>query len=186
MSRKIFTTSTKDPQKSIVVVQYSVDVPYGDKLNRTLKDVAFMLSDSKADENSIIEDVKFFGASYLRDTPNLQEYYVLSEKELKLDTNLGNTYLKSKYPTGRFVQSFNVTENDVLKEQLEYLFSTNVENISECSDQKLADSGLNGFKNEKAYPNIKSEGGLASVLNSILFLNSLVAVGQVVVMASGK
>lgn len=80
------------------------DHPY-----RTLKDAVFLLDSDTIGKNSIVKEVKYFGAAYLN-TMDQFRYYVMSDNELKIWTNLGYRYLTGNNKTGYFKPIPEVTE----------------------------------------------------------------------------
>ncbi len=129
VTRKILVTSTLYNKKSIVVVQYSVGAPFDNFPYLTFKNVVFLLNAHSPDKDRVIDDVKILGSAYLKGSPNLNEYYVMSEEELKTWENVCRYYLETESSSGHFVQFYNLTESSILHEQLELVLGINIDEI---------------------------------------------------------
>ena len=109
VTRQIYSATLSDSDKKLVIVQYSVDSTETDHPYRTLKDAVFLLDSDTIGKNSIVKEVKYFGAAYLN-TMDQFRYYVMSDNELKIWTNLGYRYLTGNNTTGYFKPIPEVTE----------------------------------------------------------------------------
>ena len=121
VTRQIYSATLSDSGKKLVIVQYSVDSTETEYPYRTLKDAVFLLDGDTIDKNSIIKEVKYFGAAYLN-TMDQFRYYVMSDTELKIWTNLGYRYLSGNNKTGYFKPIPKVNEFSVIKDQVESLY----------------------------------------------------------------
>lgn len=121
VTMQIYSATLSDSDKKLVIVQYSVDSTETDYPYRTLKEAVFLLDGDTIDKNSIIKEVKYFGAAYLN-TMDQFRYYVMSDTELKIWTNLGYRYLTGNNKTGYFKPIPEVTEFSVIKDQVESLY----------------------------------------------------------------
>ena len=165
VTRQIYSATLSDSGKKLVIVQYSVDSTETDYPYRTLKDAVFLLESDSIDKNSIVKEVKYFGAAYLN-TMDQFRYYVMSDNELKIWTNLGCRYLTGNNKTGYFKPIPEVTEFAVIKDQVESLYGPI--GFLEPEDG-LNMLGTNGYKNSDAYPEIQVVTGSA-----VLFTLSLI------------
>lgn len=165
VSRQIYSATLSDSDKKLVIVQYSVDSTETDHPYRTLKDAVLLLDGDTIDKNSIIKEVKYFGAAYLN-TMDQFRYYVMSDTELKIWTNLGYRYLSGNNKTGYFKPIPEVNEFSVIKDQVESLYGPI--GFLEPEDG-LNMLGSNGYKNSDAYPEIQVVTGSA-----VLFTLSLI------------
>lgn len=109
VTRQIYSATLSDSDKKLVIVQYNVDSTETDHPYRTLKDAVFLLDSDTIGKNSIVKEVKYFGAAYLN-TMDQFRYYVMSDNELKIWTNLGYRYLTCNNKTGYFKPIPEVTE----------------------------------------------------------------------------
>ena len=109
VTRQIYSATLSDSDKKLVIVQYNVDSTETDHPYRTLKDAVFLLDSDTIGKNSIVKEVKYFGAAYLN-TMDQFRYYVMSDNELKIWTNLGYRYLTGNNKTGYFKPIPEVTE----------------------------------------------------------------------------
>lgn len=165
VTRQIYSATLSDSDKKLVIVQYSVDSTETDHPYRTLKDAVLLLDGDTIDKNSIIKEVKYFGAAYLN-TMDQFRYYVMSDTELKIWTNLGYRYLSGNNKTGYFKPIPEVNEFSVIKDQVESLYGPI--GFLEPEDG-LNMLGSNGYKNSEAYPEIQVVTGSA-----VLFTLSLI------------
>lgn len=165
VTRQIYSATLSDSDKKLVIVQYSVDSTETDHPYRTLKDAVLLLDGDTIDKNSIIKEVKYFGAAYLN-TMDQFRYYVMSDTELKIWTNLGYRYLSGNNKTGYFKPIPEVNEFSVIKDQVESLYGPI--GFLEPEDG-LNMLGSNGYKNSYAYPEIQVVTGSA-----VLFTLSLI------------
>jgi hypothetical protein len=165
VTRQIYSATLSDSDKKLVIVQYSVDSTETDHPYRTLKDAVLLLDGDTIDKNSIIKEVKYFGAAYLN-TMDQFRYYVMSDTELKIWTNLGYRYLSGNNKTGYFKPIPEVNEFSVIKDQVESLYGPI--GFLEPEDG-LNMLGSNGYKNSDAYPEIQVVTGSA-----VLFTLSLI------------
>lgn len=149
VSRKVFSSTIENTNNKVVIVQYSADSNYMKDQFRTIKDVVFLLDGDKLDINSIIKDVKYFGAAYL--ISGEDKYYVMSDKELTIYTNMSSAYVNGRYKTGHFKTFPNVTENDIIKDQISDLYGQ----IGEIKEEdELNSLGRESLDNEDIYPYI--------------------------------
>lgn len=95
-------------------------------------------------------------------------YYVMSDNELKIWTNLGYRYLTGNNKTGYFKPIPEVTEFSVIKDQVDSLYGSI--GFLEPEDG-LNMLGSNGYKNSDAYPEIQVVTGSA-VLFTLSLLNT--------------
>lgn len=165
VTRQIYSATLSDSDKKLVIVQYSVDSTETDYSYRTLKDAVFLLDGDTIDKNSIIKEVKYFGAAYLN-TMDQFRYYVMSDTELKIWTNLGYRYLSDNNKTGSFKPIPEVTEFSVIKDQVESLYGEI--GFLEPEDG-LNMLGTNGYDHSDAYPEVQVVKGSA-----VLFTLSLI------------
>lgn len=82
VSRKLYEATLVSSGNKLLIVHYYVDFPTKSQPYRTLKDIVFLLNDDKLSEDSIIHDIKIFGAAYLKNE-GINEYYAMSKKELE-------------------------------------------------------------------------------------------------------
>lgn len=167
VTRQIYSATLSDSDKKLVIVQYSVDSTETDHPYRTLKDAVFLLDSDTIDKNSIVKEVKYFGAAYLN-TMDQFRYYVMSDNELKIWTNLGCRYLSGNNKTGYFKPIPEVTEFSVIKDQIESLYGSI--GFLEPEDG-LNMLGTNGYDHSNAYPEIQVVTGSA-VLFTLSLLNT--------------
>ncbi len=165
VTRQIYSATLSDSDKKLVIVQYSVDSTETDYPYRTLKDAVLLLDGDTIDKNSIIKEVKYFGAAYLN-TMDQFRYYVMSDTELKIWTNLGYRYLSGNNKTGYFKPIPEVTEFSVIKDQVESLYGEI--GFLEPEDG-LNMLGTNGYEHSDAYPEVQVVTGSA-----VLFTLSLI------------
>ena len=165
VTRKIYSATLSDSDKKLVIVQYSVDSTETGYPYRTLKDAVFLLDGDTIDKNSIIKEVKYFGVAYLN-TMDQFRYYVMSDTELKIWTNLGYRYLSGNNKTGYFKPIPKVTEFSVIKDQVESLYGSI--GFLEPEDE-FNMLGTNGYEHSDACPEIQVVTGSA-----VLFTLSLV------------
>lgn len=66
VSRKLYEATQVSSGNKILIAHYSVDFPLKSQPYRTVKDVILLLQDDKLSENSIVHDIKTFGAAYLK------------------------------------------------------------------------------------------------------------------------
>lgn len=157
VTRQIYSATLSDSDKKLVIVQYSVDSTETDHPYRTLKDAVFLLDSDTIDKNSIVKEVKYFGAAYLN-TMDQFRYYVISDNELKIWTNLGCRYLSGNNKTGYFKPIPEVTEFSVIKDQIESLYGSI--GFLEPEDG-LNMLGTNGYDHSNAYPEVQVVTGSA-------------------------
>lgn len=167
VTRQIYSATLSDSDKKLVIVQYSVDSTETDHPYRTLKDAVFLLDSDTIDKNSIVKEVKYFGAAYLN-TMDQFRYYVMSDNELKIWTNLGCRYLSGNNKTGYFKPIPEVTEFSVIKDQIESLYGSI--GFLEPEDG-LNMLGTNGYDHSNAYPEVQVVTGSA-VLFTLELLNT--------------
>lgn len=167
VTRQIYSATLSDSGKKLVIVQYSVDSTETDYPYRTLKDAVLLLDGDTIDKNSIIKEVKCFGDAYLN-TMDQFRYYVMSDNELKIWTNLGYRYLSGNNKTGSFKPISEVTEFSVIKDQIESLYGEI--GFLEPEDG-LNMLGTNGYDHSDAYPEIQVVTGSA-VLFTLSLLNT--------------
>ena len=167
VTRQIYSATLSDSDKKLFIVQYSVDSTETDHPYRTLKDAVFLLDSDTIDKNSIVKEVKYFGAAYLN-TMDQFRYYVMSDNELKIWTNLGCRYLSGNNKTGYFKPIPEVTEFSVIKDQIESLYGSI--GFLEPEDG-LNMLGTNGYDHSNAYPEIQVVTGSA-VLFTLSLLNT--------------
>lgn len=167
VTRQIYSATLSDSDKKLVIVQYSVDSTETDYPYRTLKDAVLLLDGDTIDKNSIIKEVKYFGAAYLN-TMDQFRYYVMSDTELKIWTNLGYRYLSGNNKTGYFKPIPEVTEFSVIKDQVESLYGEI--GFLEPEDG-LNMLGTNGYEHSDAYPEVQVVTGSA-VLFSLSLINT--------------
>lgn len=167
VTRQIYSATLSDSDKKLVIVQYSVDSTETDHPYRTLKDAVFLLDSDTIDKNSIVKEVKYFGADYLN-TMDQFRYYVMSDNELKIWTNLGCRYLSGNNKTGYFKPIPEVTEFSVIKDQIESLYGSI--GFLEPEDG-LNMLGTNGYDHSNAYPEVQVVTGSA-VLFTLELLNT--------------
>ncbi len=117
----------------------------------------FLLDGDTIDKNSIIKEVKYFGAAYLN-TMDQFRYYVMSDTELKIWTNLGYRYLSGNNKTGYFKPIPEVNEFSVIKDQVESLYGEI--GFLEPEDG-LNMLGTNGYEHSDAYPEVQVVTGSA-------------------------
>ena len=165
VTRQIYSATLSDSDKKLVIVQYSVDSTETDHPYRTLKDAVLLLDGDTIDKNSIIKEVKYFGAAYLN-TMDQFRYYVMSDSELKIWTNLGYRYLSGNNKTGYFKPIPEVNEFSVIKDQVESLYGPI--GFLEPEDG-LNMLGTNGYEHSDAYPEVQVVTGSA-----VLFTLSLI------------
>lgn len=165
VTRQIYSATLSDSDKKLVIVQYSVDSTETDHPYRTLKDAVLLLDGDTIDKNSIIKEVKYFGAAYLN-TMDQFRYYVMSDTELKIWTNLGCRYLSGNNKTGYFKPIHEVNEFSVIKDQVESLYGEI--GFLEPEDG-LNMLGTNGYEHSDAYPDVQVVTGSA-----VLFTLSLI------------
>lgn len=165
VTRQIYSATLSDSDKKLVIVQYSVDSTETDYPYRTLKDAVLLLDGDTIDKNSIIKEVKYFGAAYLN-TMDQFRYYVMSDTELKIWTNLGYRYLSGNNKTGYFKPIPEVTDFSVIKDQVESLYGEI--GFLEPEDG-LNMLGTNGYEHSDAYPEVQVVTGSA-----VLFTLSLI------------
>lgn len=125
----------------------------------------FLLDGDTIDKNSIVKEVKCFGAAYLNAMDQFR-YYVMSDNELKIWTNLGYIYLSGNNKTGSFKPISEVTEFSVIKDQIESLYGEI--GFLEPEDG-LNMLGTNGYDHSDAYPEVQVVTGSA-----VLFTLSLI------------
>lgn len=125
----------------------------------------FLLDGDTIDKNSIIKEVKYFGTAYLN-TMDQFRYYVMSDTELKIWTNLGYRYLSGNNKTGYFKPIPEVTEFSVIKDQVESLYGEI--GFLEPEDG-LNMLGTNRYEHSDAYPDVQVVTGSA-----VLFTLSLI------------
>lgn len=167
VTRQIYSATLSDSDKKLVIVQYSVDSTETDHPYRTLKDAVFLLDSDTIDKNSIVKEVKYFGAAYLN-TMDQFRYYVMSDNELKIWTNLGCRYLSGNNKTGYFKPIPEVTEFSVIKDQIESLYGSI--GFLEPEDG-LNMLGTNGYDHSNAYTEVQVVTGSA-VLFTLELLNT--------------
>lgn len=152
VTRKILSATLNDLGKKIVIIQYGVDSTFKDRQYRTLKDIVLFLSDNEVKNDSVIEDVYYFGYAYLLHRKP-KNYYVLSAQELTQWANLGHFYLRSNQKTGYFKKFFNVTEDNILKDRISTLYG----HISSFNEEnELNTLGQAGIDNFNIFPCIRS------------------------------
>lgn len=151
VTRQIYSATLSDSGKKLVIVQYSVDFTETEYPYRTLKDAVFLLDGDTIDKNSIIKEVKYFGAAYLN-TMDQFRYYVMSDTELKIWTNLGYRYLSGNNKTGYFKPIPKVNEFSVIKDQVESLYGEIGFLELEYGLNML---GTNGYEHSDAYPEVQ-------------------------------
>lgn len=151
VTRQIYSATLSDSGKKLVIVQYSVDFTETEYPYRTLKDAVFLLDGDTIDKNSIIKEVKYFGAAYLN-TMDQFRYYVMSDTELKIWTNLGYRYLSGNNKTGYFKPIPKVNEFSVIKDQVESLYGEIGFLEPEYGLNML---GTNGYEHSDAYPEVQ-------------------------------
>lgn len=166
VTRQIYSATLSDSDKKLVIVQYSVDSTETDHPYRTLKDAVFLLDSDTIDKNSIVKEVKYFGAAYLN-TMDQFRYYVMSDNELKIWTNLGCRYLSGNNKTGYFKPIPEVTEFSVIKDQIESLYGS----IGFLPEDGLNMLGTNGYDHSNAYTEVQVVTGSA-VLFTLELLNT--------------
>lgn len=127
----------------------------------------FLLEGDTIDKNSIVKEVKYFGVAYLN-TMDQFRYYVMSDNELKIWTNLGYRYLTGNNKTGYFKPIPEVTEFSVIKDQVESLYGSI--GFLELEDG-LNMLGTNGYEHSDAYPEVQVVTGSA-VLFTLSILNT--------------
>lgn len=125
----------------------------------------FLLDGDTIDKNSIIKEVKYFGAAYLN-TMDQFRYYVMSDTELKIWTNLGYRYLSGNNKTGYFKPIPEVNEFSVIKDQVESLYG-DIGFLEPESGLNML--GTNGYEHSDAYPDVQVVTGSA-----VLFTLSLI------------
>lgn len=167
VTRQIYSATLSDSDKKLVIVQYSVDSTETDHPYRTLKDAVFLLDSDTIDKNSIVKEVKYFGAAYLN-TMDQFRYYVMSDNELKIWTDLGCRYLSGNNKTGYFKPIPEVTEFSVIKDQIESLYGSI--GFLEPEDG-LNMLGTNGYDHSNAYTEVQVVTGSA-VLFTLELLNT--------------
>ena len=167
VTRQIYSATLSDSGKKLVIVQYSVDSTETDHPYRTLKDAVFLLDSDTLDKDCLVKEVKYFGAAYLN-TMDQFRYYVMSDTELKIWTNLGYRYLTGNNKTGCFKPTPGVTEFSVIKEQVESLYGPI--GFLEPEDG-LNMLGTNGYEHSDAYPEVQVVTGSA-VLFTLSLLNT--------------
>lgn len=165
VTRQIYSATLSDSDKKLVIVQYSVDSTETDYPYRTLKDAVLLLDGDTIDKNILIKEVKYFGAAYLN-TMDQFRYYVMSDTELKIWTNLGYRYLSGNNKTGYFKPIPEVTEFSVIKDQVESLYG---EIGFLQPEDGLNMLGTNGYEHSDAYPEVQVVTGSA-----VLFTLSLI------------
>ncbi len=107
VSRKLYEATLVSSGNKLLIVHYYVDFPTKSQPYRTLKDIVFLLNDDKLSEDSIIHDIKIFGAAYLKNE-GINEYYAMSKKELEAFDNMGEEYIASSNKTGQFLPHMNL------------------------------------------------------------------------------
>ena len=127
----------------------------------------FLLEGDTIDKNSIVKEVKYFGVAYLN-TMDQFRYYVMSDNELKIWTNLGYRYLTGNNKTDYFKPIPEVTEFSVIKDQVESLYGSI--GFLELEDG-LNMLGTNGYEHSDAYPEVQVVTGSA-VLFTLSILNT--------------
>lgn len=173
VSRNVLSATLKNTKEKLVIIQFSVDSDYTEKQYRTIKDIVLLLDDNKINNNSIVKDVKYFGAAYLISDKDVN-YYVMSNEELKIWTNMSYPYLSGNLKTGNFKLLYNVNEENIIKDCLLQEFGE----ISDLHDeQELNMLGQNGFK-EDVFPKIRvvKQGSFNS--ENLKTVNSALEIGK--------
>lgn len=153
VSRKLYEATQVSSGNKILIAHYSVDFPLKSQPYRTVKDVVLLLQDDKLSENSIVHDIKTFGAAYLKNE-GINEYYAMSEQELKIFANMGNSYISSKSKTGQFKSELDLTEYKLINAETSELFGQ-IDDLKEVDDEKLNALGVTDIENGNAAPRIR-------------------------------
>lgn len=153
VSRKLYEATLVSSGNKLLIVHYYVDFPTKSQPYRTLKDIVFLLNDDKLSEDSIIHDIKIFGAAYLKNE-GINEYYAMSEKELKIFANMGNSYISSKSKTGQFKSELDLTEDKLINAETSELFGQ-IDDLKEVDNEKLNALGVTDIESGNAAPRIR-------------------------------
>lgn len=153
VSRKLYEATQVSSGNKILIVHYYVDYPTKSQPYRTLKDIVFLLNDDKLSEDSIIHDIKIFGAAYLKNE-GINEYYAMSEKELEAFDNMGEEYIASSNKTGQFKSELDLTEDKLIKAETTELFGE-IDDFKVVDDKELNSLGVTEIESILTTPKIK-------------------------------
>lgn len=152
VTRKILSATLKESDKRIVIVQYGVDSSYTNRQYRTFKDAVLFLKDNEVKNDSVIEDVQYFGYAYLLHR-HPKNYYVMSDQELTQWSNMGYFYLKGDKKTGYFKKLAKVNEENILIDRISTLYG-HIDSFNE--ENELNTLGQAGIDKLNIYPCIRS------------------------------
>ncbi len=155
VSRKLYEATQVSSGNKILIVHYYVDYPSKSRPYRTLKDVVLLLQDDKLSEDSIIHDVKTFGAVYIKNE-SVNEYYAMSEAEIKSFANMGEEYITSTNKTGQFKSELDLTEDKLIKAETTELFGE-IDDFKVVDDKELNSLGVTEIESILTTPKIKVE-----------------------------
>lgn len=155
VSRKLYEATQVSSGNKILIAHYSVDFPLKSQPYRTVKDVILLLQDDKLSENSIIHDVKTFGAVYIKNE-SVNEYYAMSEAEIKSFANMGEEYIASTNKTGQFKSELDLTEDKLIKAETTELFGE-IDDFKVVDDKELNSLGVTEIESILTTPKIKVE-----------------------------
>lgn len=153
VSRKLYEATQVNTGNKLLIVHYSVDFPLKSQPYRTLKDVVLLLQDDKISEDSIVHDIKTFGAAYLKNE-GINEYYAMSEQEQKIFANMGNSYIQSSRKTGQFKSELSLTEEKLIKAETSELFGK-IDDPKPVEDEKLNALGVTDIESGTTAPKIR-------------------------------
>lgn len=153
VSRKLYEATQVSSGNKLLIVHYYVDYPTKSQPYRTLKDIVFLLNDDKLSEDSIIHDIKIFGAAYLKNE-GINEYYAMSEKELEAFDNMGEEYIASSNKTGQFKSELDLTEEKLIKAETTELFGE-IDDLKVVEDNQLNSLGVTEIESILTAPKIR-------------------------------